>query len=105
MVSLFSLGGQPWATYLSSQSLSLSVPQLKKCKTLEFQVKIYVEQNKDYSLGDSTSYSSEKLLQRGKSQGEYICDFGEGRVHAIKNIFFGKSHKERLPPWRILVLF
>ena len=67
------------------------MPTEKKCRPLEFQVKVYVGQNKDYSLGDSTSYSSEKLLQRGRSQGQYICDFGEGRVHAIKNIFLAKA--------------
>ena len=37
---------------------------------------------------DSNSDSSEKLLQRGGK--EVICDFSEGRVHAIKHIFLQK---------------
>ena len=37
-------------------------------------------QKEDCSPGDSTSDSSEKLLQRGKGEGQYACDFGEGVV-------------------------
>ena len=44
--------------------------------------------NEDCSLGDSTSDCSEELLQRGRRKGQYICDFGDGRVHATKHIFF-----------------
>ena len=36
--------------------------QLDSCE-----LKFYLGQNKDCSLGGSTSYSSEKLLQRGRS--------------------------------------
>ena len=52
--------------------------QLKKC-TWEFQVKFYLGQNEDCSLGDSTSASSEKLLQRSRGEGQYMCDLGESR--------------------------
>ena len=49
---------------------------------------------------DRNSDSSEKLLQRGGK--EVICDFGEGRVHAIKHIFFFQkvfaSYKEQSSP-------
>ena len=41
-------------------------------------------------------------------EGQYICDFGEGRVHAIKHTFLQKvaaSHKEQMSPLMILVLF
>ena len=38
---------------------------------------------------DSNSDSSEKLLQRGGK--EVICDFGEGRVQAIKSLFFPEN--------------
>ena len=48
------------------------------------------QNNEDCSPGDRTSDSSEKLLQRGSGKGQYICDFGEGGVHAIKHIFFCK---------------
>lgn len=48
-----------------------------------------MEQNKDCSTVDIPDSSGEKLLQRGKKE-QYICDFGEGRVHSIKHIFFQK---------------
>ena len=48
----------------------------------------YLGQSQDYSPGDIISDSSEKLLQRGRREGQYICDFGEEGVHAIKHIFF-----------------
>ena len=54
----------------------------------ELWVKFYLGQNEDYSLGDSISDSSEKLLQKGGGEGQYIYDFGEGEVHAIKHIYF-----------------
>ena len=53
-------------------------------------VKFYLEQNEDCSTVDSTSDSSEKLLQIGRWVHQYICDFGEGRVHVVKHIFFQK---------------
>ena len=81
----------------------------------ELWVKFYLGQNEDCSLGDSTSDSSEKLLQTGSGKGQYICDFGEGGIHATKHVFFQKfsaslmklsaSHKEQSSPQRILVLF
>ena len=36
----------------------------------------------------SHSDSSEKLLQRGRGEGQHMYDFGEGRIRAIKHIFF-----------------
>ena len=33
------------------------------------------------------SDSAEKLLQRGREEGQYTCDFGEGGVHATEHIF------------------
>ena len=62
--------------------------QLKKYTVQELQVKFGLRQNEDCSLGDSVSDSSEKLLQRGKGEGQCICDFGEGGVHGIKHIIF-----------------
>ena len=62
----------------------------KKCTMWELWVKFYWGQNEDYSPGDSILDSSEKLLQRGRGEGQYICDFGEGDVHAIKHIFFAE---------------
>ena len=62
--------------------------QLKKCTMWGFQVKFYLGQNEYCSPGDSTPCCSEKLFQRGKGKGQYICDFGKGRVHAIKHILW-----------------
>ena len=55
----------------------------------ELQVKFYLGQYEDYSLGDNTSDSSEELLRQG--EGQYVQDFGEGGVHAIRHIFFCRS--------------
>ena len=49
-----------------------------------------MRENEDYSPKDSTSDSSEKLGVGG-GQGQYICDFGEGGIHAINHIFFQVS--------------
>ena len=43
-------------------------------------------------MGDSISDNSEKLLQRGRKEGQYICYFGEGGVDVIKHIFFAEGH-------------
>ena len=59
------------------------------------------------SLGDNISEGSEKLLQRGRGEGQDIGNFGEGGVHAINHIFSQKvsnnlklsaSHKEQSSP-------
>ena len=66
-----------------------------------------MSQNEDYSPGDSTLDSSEKLLQRGRGEAEYLCDFGEGGVHAIKHRFLQKvsaGHEEQSSSGRALVL-
>ena len=41
--------------------------------------------------GDSISDSSAKLFQKCRGEGQYICDFRKGRVHAIKHIYFLES--------------
>ena len=51
-------------------------------------IKFYLGQNEDYSLGDNTSGSSEKLLHGVGEEGQYICNFDERRVPATKHIFF-----------------
>ena len=47
-------------------------------------------QNEDCSPGDSTSDSSEKLLQRRGGMAS-VCDFGEGGLHAVEHIFSQKD--------------
>ena len=85
---------------------------LKKCTTWELWVKFYLRQNEDYSLRDSISDNSEKLLERGRGEGQHICDFSGDGVHATKHIFFAEglmrvsaSHEEQTSPWRNLMLF
>jgi len=61
-------------------------------------------QNEEYSPGISISDISEKLW----GNGQYVCDFGKGRIQAIKHIFFQKvsaslmkmtaSHKKHVSP-------
>ena len=80
----------------------------KKCKMCELQVKFYLRQYEDWGLGDSTSDSSEKLLQRGRGQGgQCICDSGKGGVHLQSSTYFfvenfcwswetSSSHKKQL---------
>ena len=58
------------------------------------QIKFHMRQNENCSPGDSTSDSSEKMLQRdvewlGRG-GHYISDFGEGGLLVIKHISLQK---------------
>ena len=41
-------------------------------------IKFYLGQNEDCSPRDSISDSSENLFQRGRREGQYICDFVKG---------------------------
>ena len=59
----------------------------KICTTWAFQVKFYLEQNKDCSPRDSTSGGSEKLFQRAREEGQCICGFGDWEMHTTKHIF------------------
>ena len=61
-----------------------------KCTTQELQAEFYLGHKEDCSLEDSTSDSSEKLLQRGREKDQYICDFGEGGIRALRHIFSQK---------------
>ena len=71
----------------------------KRCTTWALWVKFYLVQNKDCSPGDSTSVSSERLLQKC-SGGRPICDFWEGVVQdssmQLSTHFtrFSASHEE-----------
>lgn len=80
----------------------------KKMHKWGLQVKFYVEQYKDCSLGDSSSDNSEKLLQRGSGGGQYICDFGEQEYMWLSTYVLQKvstSHQERASLWTVLMLF
>ena len=54
--------------------MSLVSVDLKKCTMWKLLVNFYLGQDEDYTVGDSTL---EKLLQRGRGEGKYICDFGK----------------------------
>ena len=64
---------------------------LQDSQVEEDYVKSYLRQNEDCSLGHSISDSSEKLLQRGSGENQYICDLGEGAVLAVRHIYFAES--------------
>ena len=79
----------------------------KKCTTWEFQVKFCGGQNEDCSPGDSTSDSSEKLLQRGRwGKINIYVILVKGRSCNQAHIFVGfASHEKQMSPQRNLVLF
>ena len=56
--------------------------RLKKCSACDLGVRFYWGQYEECDLGDRSSDSSEKLLQRCRVK-KYICDFGKVGVHAI----------------------
>ena len=45
-------------------------------------------QNEDCSSEDSISDTSDKLIQRGSGEGQYICDFDKGRIQALLFLSF-----------------
>ena len=104
-----------WMHQMILALLLVCLSTWKKCITWELPVKFSLGQNEDCSLRDNTADSSEKWLQRDRGKGQYICDFREGKVHAIKHMFFQKvsallvrppvSHNEQSSLWRILMLF
>ena len=50
--------------------------------------RFYLGQNEDQSLGGSISDSSENLLQRGRDDCQYICDFDERRRYMQSSTLF-----------------
>ena len=81
----------------------------------ELWAKFYLGQTEDCSLGDNTSDSSEKLLQRGNGgkvsiyvilvEEEYIQSsiYFSGRFLLVLWSF--GSHEEQSSPWRILLIY
>ena len=90
---------------------------LKKCTIWELRVKFYLGQNEDYSVGDSLSDSSEKLLQSGgrESNVSIYVILVKGKYMQSSTFlnyyfffFFGRRFllvKRQASPWRNLVLF
>ena len=103
------------ATFLTPQSWlwakQSNVDFLKKWIMWGLWVKFYLGQNEDYSLGDSTSDSSEKLLQKGRAERTACTWFWwRGSMQSITLFFFflqkvSATHEEQLSPWKILVFF
>ena len=57
----------------------LQMSTKKRCTTWELQVKFYLGQSEDCSLGGSISDSSERLLQSGSGESQYIRFWWRGR--------------------------
>ena len=77
----------------STQSVSFlkyTVSTEKKIQHLSCELS-FGGQIEEYSPGDSTLDNSAKLLQKDWGEGQYMCDFGDGRVHVIKHINFVES--------------
>lgn len=72
---------------IMSKALALPVTSADlKCQDVR-RIKFYLSKMRT-AAQKNTSYSSEKLLQRDGVGTVSIYDFGEGRVHATKHIFF-----------------
>ena len=67
----------------------------------DVRIKFYLGQNEDCSPGDSTSESSERLLQRGSGGRSIYRILVNGEVNAIKQLFckrFSAGHEELMSP-------
>ena len=83
-------GIEPRFPALQADALISDPPGRHKFILREVQVKFYLGQNEDCSPGDSITDSSEKLLQRGRGEGQYRGDFGKGSIYVIKQGFFAE---------------
>ena len=76
----------------------LLVLTFKKCITSELWVKFYLEQNKDYTPGDNTSDSFEKLLQKGRGNVSLYVTLVKGEHMFCRRLLLvvrgGYHHKE-----------
>ena len=80
---------------------SLLIKKKKKCTTWELQVKFYLGQYEDSSLGDSTSDSSEKLFQEVMGEDSIYVILVKGEHVQSSTYFFQRvsaSHKEQTSP-------
>ena len=71
------------------------------CFFFFLRIKFYLGQNEDFSLGDSTSDSSEKLLQRGRGGKLIYVTLVKGDFSAIKHLSyerFSASQEELMSP-------
>ena len=76
---------------------------LKRCTMEELWVKFCLRLNEDCSLGDSTSKSSERLIQSGNGGWSVYKILLKREFSAIKCLFYKRffaSHKELMSPWR-----
>ena len=69
-------------------SLEMSTKKKQNCTTWELQNKFYLRQNEDYSLGNSISGSSEKLLQRGSGERSVCMILVKGEYMQSSAFFF-----------------
>ena len=86
---MYSINSITIVMFLVNSTVDKKFHNCESCKLSFMQVKLYLGQNEDCSLGDSTSDSSEKLLQRGRGKVN-IYDFGEGGVQCNQARIFAK---------------
>ena len=82
--------------------------QLSRCITWELWLKFYLRQNEDCSLGDSTSFSFERLPQRGSGGKSTYKVLMKEEFNTIKHLLykmFPISYEELMSPWRDLLIF
>ena len=92
---MFSLS--PLLSYTHTRS-----PVSTKMMQCELRVKFYWGQNEDCSPGDSTSDSSERLLQRDSGGRSIYMILAKGEFYAIKHSFykwFSAGHDELMSSW------
>ena len=82
--------------------------QLSRCITWDLWLKFYLRKNEDCSLGDSTSFSFERLPQRGSGGKSTYKVLMKEEFNTIKHLLykmFSVSHEELMSPWRDLLIF
>ena len=50
-------------------------------------VPFYLGQNEDCSLGNGASSTSERLLQRGRGEGQYTLILAKEEIHTVKHMY------------------
>ena len=104
-----------WKEQLTRASLVWACPSerimctwLKKMNKVSWELSFIWGQKKNCSLGDSTSDSFQRLLQRGRGKSKIYKILVKGDFNAIKCLLYKRlsaSHEELMSPRRDLVLF
>ena len=76
---------------MAFDDVDLKKKKKKRCTIWELRVEFYLGQNEDCSLGDSTSDSSEKLLQRGRGKDSILVALVKGGYRQSSMYFFCRT--------------